>query len=245
MQLTAYIHNSCPHSRELLSILESMNLTIHTEIIDVAEKPFLALRDGILSVPALFLDDRMIVSGTVDKEWLESYLRLFSNDLPDREAMFKNFISSTLDNAGTAIYVYLNEDYRAIFDNDEFLLTTSGLSRYIINDTCELLDTLEDSVEAFFKQFLKEKEHLLLKVIALNFMREIYWMKKDIYEFSYIETNYSSQAFAHWLFVRSAIGRIGLNNKIEYSRLEAKSAAVWEYIKTNFSDLVDVVLKTI
>lgn len=244
MKLTAYIHPTCPHSRDLIRLLDELKLTDFTEVIDVSESPFETYRQGILSVPALFVDNSLIASGTYEETALKAYLKLLNPVLPDNETLFRGFITAVTDNIATASYVYLYEDFAAVFENPDYLITTAGFHQVIHDNRDDFLDYIYGIVEKKFPAFLKEKVHLFHKVIAVNFLRETFWIYGEGMDLPEINRIYNSESFAHWLFVRATLGRIGIHSTAGAERIFPKSDPVWRYLSENFDELWALTLKT-
>jgi predicted thioredoxin/glutaredoxin len=245
MVLTAYIHTTCPHSRELLALLDETGLRGSTVIIDAGNAPFDTFRHGILSVPSLFADNNMVISGAFDIERLRKYLNLYSPVIPDDETLFRGIINSATDNVGIAAYLYLYEEPGILFQNPDYLLATSGLIWIVVPDKGVFMEKLRTLTEFRLPGFLLEKTHLFHKVIALNFLREVYWMSGKMYDETILKQLYTPEAFVHWLMIRPAVGRIGIRTKSAPRILPSKARAVWDYMIGNLPELWPIVQKTI
>lgn len=244
MVLTAYIHFTCPHSRELLALLDETDLRENTVVIDTGNAPFDAFRHGVLSVPSLFADNNLVASGTFDTERLRKYLCLFTTDIPDDETLFRGIIGAATDNVGIAAYLYLYEEPGILFQNPEYLLAASGLNWIAVRDREEFLGKLRAIAESRLPGFIIDKPHLFYKVIAMNFLREVYWARGQTAGETVLRELYSPDAFAHWLFIRPAVGRIGVRTDSAPEILPLKARAVWDYMFGNLSELWPIVRKT-
>jgi predicted thioredoxin/glutaredoxin len=244
MELKALIHHTCPYSRNLLEALEKHSLLASTEILDTARAPYLALREGALSVPVLKADGRVLLSGPVTGEQLDTTLSSFTADIPDRETLFRGFISAILDNSATASRVYLYEDWPSVFGNPEFLLTTADLDGVAVRDNDQLLAAMGVAVEERIDSFFIEKEYLFHRVLALNFLREIYWMRGSVPPMNELAVIYPVPVIAHWLFARSSLGRIGVPGSLNSDTLHSKAAALRDYLVQEGDSLSEKAIST-
>jgi predicted thioredoxin/glutaredoxin len=244
MQLTAYVHMTCPKSRELLEILQQKGMRERCRVVDVAYEPFVAYGHDILSVPALLGDGAVWAAGNIDAEWLGKLLDLYQTELPDGDNLFKQYIGAVIDNVATAAYVYLYEEHEGVLANPSFVLSASGLNRVVVADNQEILTALRQTLDQRFTSFLSEKGYLFHKVLAVNFLRELYWIHGDAVSRERIDKEYNVSSFAHWLYVRPTLGRIGVRHELDSAKLFQKATPVWEYLRDNLEDLWPLVQKS-
>jgi predicted thioredoxin/glutaredoxin len=244
MVLTAYIHLTCPHSRELLALLDQTGLRESTVVVDAGNTPFDTFRHGVLSVPSLFADNNLVASGTFEPERLRNYLSLFTPVIPGDETLFHGMINAATDNVGIAAYLYLYEEPGILFQNPDYLLAASGLIWIAVRDRDGFLGKLRALAESNLPGFLIEKPHLFYKVIALNFLREVYWATGQTPDENKMRELYTPEMFAHWLFIRPAVGRIGIRTESASGTIPSKARAVWDYMLGNLSELWPIVRKT-
>jgi len=244
MNLTAYIHLSCPNSVKMLHILEELNIINYTKVIDVGKEPFLAYQNGILSVPVLFHDNNIIVSGTLDENWLMKYLSLYSVEEPEDDLIFRNYLFSILDNVATASFIYLYENHKAVLQNKSYIMATAGFNRIITKDIDSFISKILDVAEKKFPEFIQEKSILFQKAISLNFLREIFWVKKNKISIEQFNQIHSKESLALWLFSRASLGRIAIKKDITEEFLMQKSNTIWAYILNNYDEIWSKVLLT-
>lgn len=245
MELKAYIHRTCPYSKKLTSLLDELNLLGFTSIIDTSENPFHAPAEKILSVPVLFADNNIISSGPVDESWLKRYLDLFTTTLPSEKELFRSFISAALDNISTASYLFLYpENFNLVMDNKDYFLSTSQLFRIIRKKNDEILKAVTLSVKNNLEPFLIDKEYLFLKVIGINYLREKFWLNKVVPLKEDISNENEIPFFTHWLYVRAATGRIGINHDHNKENTEKKARKVLDYTMEHWDELIELVPKT-
>ncbi len=246
MELKAYIHTTCPYSRKLLETLEKTGFKEVTQVINTADHPFSPLKDGVLSVPVLFAGENMIVSGSFDTEWLEKYLSLFLPHLPDAEETFRLFISAALDNISTASFLYLYpEKVEAILENSDYLLTTTKLFRVVRPSDGEILQHIREVVTVTLPGFMQEKQHLFHKIIAVNYLRDLYWSGQLVADGSspHFPENIPED-FPRWLFTRSATGRMGIDPLAPPENLREKAGRVWDYLREHYAEFAETIIRT-
>jgi len=244
MEIKLFYHSTCPHSRELYDLLKELNLLDYIEIIDVADSPFIAYKSSLISVPALFMDGKLVVSGVFEEEWVKNLFSLYTTKMPDDETIFRNFISAIIDNVATASFVYLYpEKIESVFENKEYILTTSQLNKVIRKSNNEIIEKIKQIAKQKIDKFVEEKSHLFKKVIGLNFLRELYWLNKSLPTKELIET-YNINQFSHWLYQRATLGRIGIDHTIEKEKLTQKAEGIRNYILENLDELNKIVEKT-
>ena len=128
--------------------------------------------------------------------------------------------------------------------NPSFVLSASGLNRVVVADNQKLLTALRETLKQRFDSFLAEKSYLFHKVLAVNFLRELFWLHGEAVTWERIEKEYNASSFAHWLYVRPTLGRIGVQHELDSSKLLQKAMPVWEYLRDNLDDLWPLVQKS-
>ncbi|GEM_PF-2682148 len=246
MQLKAYIHTTCPYSHKLLETLENAGFGEVTQIINTADHPFSPLHAGVLSVPVLYAGENMIVSGSFDTEWLDKYLSLFLPHLPDAEETFRLFISAALDNISTASFLYLYpEKVEAILESPEYLLTTTKLFRVVRPSDGEIVQHIRKVVTVTLPGFMQEKQHLFHKIIAVNYLRDLYWngqLAADGSASRFPEN--MPEDFPRWLSTRSATGRMGIDPLANQGDLGEKAGRAWGYLREHSAELTELAIRT-
>lgn len=245
MELTAYIHRTCPYSKKLIHLLESSGFYEQTNIIDTYQNPFSAPGEKILSVPVLFADKNIISSGPIDESWLQSYLKLFTTIMPSNEELFRAFISAVLDNVSTATYIYLYpENVNIILQQKDYFLSTSGLFRIVRKNNSEIINAVYQSTNKNLESFIEKKDYLFLKVIATNYLREKFWLKDKIPSAVKFENDNELDFLSHWLFTRAASGRIGINHHHNHDLTLKKTQKILNYIVQHLDELNQIVEKS-
>jgi len=244
MELTLYSHDTCPNSQKFIKLLKEIKVYDYINVINTAEKSFDSYQKGLLSVPALFLDEQLIVSGLFDETWIKSHFQLYSTELPSNEVIFKKYISAILDNVATGSSIFLYEDHSRILDNKNYILVTTGLNKIIVKDNNSIIDKIKQIIQDRFTTFFKEKQSLFLKSISINFLREVHWLENEISSLEYILEKYNETSLKHWLYTRATLGRIGIEPNIDSKMLRTKSLLVWNYLQENFIELKELAIKT-
>jgi len=112
------IHKTCPTSLKVMLFLKERGLLKDAEIIDAEEEPFKAIQLGVLSVPAIFVDEKIVAMGPVDFESLNDRLsgkKIYAENINAKYGLKQTFIA-ILDSLGTASWVYFREDIKDILE---------------------------------------------------------------------------------------------------------------------------------
>ncbi len=248
MQIKIYIHRTCPVSQKLLDFIKEKGVEEYVEIIDTKDHPFIALKDGVISVPAIVVEGKLIAAGYMDWDFLDKIFESVKPKDTDDETLMKRYFRMVLDNVSTAAWIYATEDHQAILENEEYVLAAAGWinvppsqQKYIINRLKELL--LKNTTRA--KEEFEKNREKFLKVLSLGFLREIYWLFGREVECQLLMQFYSREALSHWLLVRFSLGRNAMGKaKITDPEIRKKTEDLINYMKQNCESLWEIVRET-
>ena len=204
MDVVILFHKTCPTSIKLLEALRRENLLDRVELVDVGVYPFEAVSRGMVSVPAIYINDKIFDFGPIN---IDRAVKLIKKTLENESAYSYNpkekLVNTVLDNLFLAITTYLSE-------------SLTPLLEYL--PLVELLEVKGEKFESFKKEIEKEEKEILgeigeklVRVIAYNFIKELYWINKRKLKWKEFTEIYSDEVLKHWFLARSTIARIGLN----------------------------------
>ncbi|WP_243679558.1 thioredoxin family protein [Vulcanisaeta souniana] len=185
------------------------------KVIDTSKDPYTAMERGVRSVPSVFINGELVFAGIVDFKKLKALLdgeylsQRFEGDLRELE---ERFFRGILDSVATALWLYVNEDCDAFLRDKEFVMAITNLSVY--SDREELYNELRKylSNANTCKEAIRNREDKFLAVITRNFAREIYWLHNRFLNWNEVSKLYSREVIAHWMIIRSALGRLVLGH---------------------------------
>jgi len=239
------IHKTCPTSLKVMLFLKERGLLRDAEIIDAEEDPFKAIQLGVLSVPAIFVDEKIVAMGPVDFESLNDRLsgkKIYAENINAKYGLKQTFIA-ILDSLGTASWVYFREDIKDILEY-----------RVLVEPAIGIVDWEESKKESYLKEvydyflskknmFMKTYSTYFFKNFTKNFIREQYWLH-GIWPDENVFNIYTLEVFTHWLILRSAIGRIGMKmDALKDPRKKELAEKAYNGVKERFNSILKEVKK--
>lgn len=248
--IEVFIHPTCSTCHTLIRLLKQWGGYLdRVRVIDTSRDPYTAMeRGGVRSVPSIFINGELVFAGIVDFKRLKALLdgeylgNRFEGDLRELEERF--FRGGILDSVATALWLYVNEDCDAFLRDKEFVMAITNLSVY--SDREELYNELRKylgNVNAC-REAIRSREDRFLAVITKNFAREIYWLHNKLLGWGgEVSKLYSKEVIAHWMIIRSALGRVGLRAyPISNERFREKVERVYDYMSKTFDEYMRQVI---
>ncbi|GAB6943897.1 thioredoxin family protein [Vulcanisaeta sp. JCM 14467] len=242
-----FVHPTCSTCHTLIRLLRQWGYLDRVRIIDTSKDPYTAMERGVRSVPSIFINGELVFAGVVDFKRLKVLLdgeyssNRFEGDLDELE---ERFFRGVLDSVATALWLYVNEDCDAFLRDREFTMAIMNITVYSNRDEAynELRKYLSDGNAC--REFIRRREDKFLAVITKNFAREIYWLHGKFLGWDEVSKLYSREVIAHWMIVRSALGRVGLRvYPISNERFREKVERVYEYMSHTFDDYMRQVIE--
>lgn len=240
MDIEVFVHPTCSTCHALLQRLHRWGLLEKVRIIDTSKDPYVAIEKGVRSVPSIFINGELIFAGVMDFEEVKSALLgnalVHSSPLSENE-LVQAFMRGVLDSVATALWLYVNEDCSAFLRDRATLKAMMGIGD-------EELGKFESIINGMnCAQLVSSNEESFLRVISTNFAREIYWVLGRV-SWATVRDLYSKEAVAHWMIVRSALGRVGLRpHRLSEPSFASKVDRVYGYLGQRFDELMDRVSK--
>ena len=242
-----FVHPTCSTCHTLIRLLRQWGYLDRVRIIDTSKDPYTAMERGVRSVPSIFINGELVFAGVVDFKRLKVLLdgeyssNRFEGDLEELE---ERFFRGVLDSVATALWLYVNEDCDAFLRDREFTMAIMNITVYSNRDEAynELRKYLSDGNAC--RESIRRREDRFLAVITKNFAREIYWLHGRFLGWDEVSKLYSKEVIAHWMIVRSALGRVGLRvYQISNERFREKVERVYEYMSRTFNDYMRQVIE--
>ena len=245
--MEVFVHPTCSTCHTLIRLLRQWGYLDRVRIIDTSRDPYTAMERGVRSVPSIFINGELVFAGVVDFRRLKAILdgeyssNRFEGGLRELE---ERFFRGVLDSVATALWLYVNEDCDAFLRDREFTMAIMNISVYSNRDEAynELRKYLGDGNTC--REAIRSREENFLAVITKNFAREIYWLHGRFLSWGEVSKLYSKEVIAHWMIVRSALGRVGLRvYQISNERFREKVDRVYEYMSRTFEDYMRQVIE--
>ncbi|MFP3485458.1 MAG: glutaredoxin [Vulcanisaeta sp.] len=195
----------------------------------------------------MFINGELIFAGIVDFKKLKAILdgEFSSNSLNlSIEEIEERFFRGILDSVATALWLYVNEDCDAFLRDKDFVMAITNISTLSNRD--EVFENLRKHLGDInrCREAIMRREDKFLSVITKNFAREIYWLHGKFLDWSEVSKLYPREVIAHWMIVRSALGRVGLRlHSISEERFWSKVMRVYEYMSRTFNDYMRQVIE--
>ncbi|MGC9153301.1 MAG: thioredoxin family protein [Vulcanisaeta sp.] len=242
-----FVHPTCSTCHTLIRLLKQWGYLDRVRIVDTSRDPYIAVERGVRSVPSIFINGELVFAGIVDFKRLKVLLdgeysgNRFEGDLTELE---ERFFKGVLDSVATALWLFVNEDCDAFLRDRDFVMAITNLSVFSNRDEAyEMLHKYLSNVDAC-RDAITRREERFLAVITRNFAREIYWLHNRFVSWGEVSKLYSKEVIAHWMIIRSALGRVGLRvYPISNERFREKVDKVYDYMSRVFDEHMSQVVK--
>jgi len=245
MDVEVFIHPTCATCHRLINLLKEWGYLSRVRVIDTSRDPYVAIRRGVRSVPSIFIDGELVFAGIVDFEELRRILEGgLSKGEPEitTEELVGKFFNGVLDSVATALWLYINEDCEAFLRDRDFILGITNLS--LVENRDRLLEELRRELVGSCTDYINELEESFHEVITKNLAREIYWLHGKPLSWVEVSRLYPREILAHWMLVRSALGRVGLRmHGLNEEGFRLKVEKTWRYMEKNFDKAMEAIVK--
>ncbi|GAB6947330.1 thioredoxin family protein [Vulcanisaeta sp. JCM 16161] len=242
-----FIHPTCSTCHTLIKLLKQWGYLDKVKVVDTSKDPYTAMERGVRSVPSIFINGELVFAGIVDFKRLKAILdgeytgNKFEGDLKELE---ERFFRGVLDSVATALWLYVNEDCNAFLRDRDFTMAIMNISIYSNRD--EVYNELRKylSNPSTCRDAIKSREDRFLTVITKNFAREVFWLHNKFLGWNEVSKVYSKEVIAHWMIIRSALGRVGLRAyPISNERFREKVERVYDFMSRNFDEYMRQVVE--
>ena len=244
MRVEIFTHRNCIECNMLIEWLEERGYLHRVKLIDTELYPFLAFERGVISTPSVFVNGKLVFAGVVDYDELERILGGEEVKIRvNKDELVNKFMEGIVNSFAATANLYVNKDFDAILTQKDFVMAVTGLA--LIDNAEDLYNYLRNVVMKSSEELFEAWKERMKRVIAANFVRELYWLYREKVPFVKAMTLYPFEVFYHWVQIRGgAVGRVGLRihplNEIE---VVERIKEAYEYLKANYEALWDKVLK--
>ncbi len=244
MNVEIFTHRNCVECNMLIEWLEQKGYLHKVKLIDTELYPFLAFERGVISTPSIFVDGKLVFAGVVDYDELESILGGGEVKISvNKDELVNKFMEGIVNSFAATAYLYVNKDFDAILTQKDFVMAVTGLA--LADNAEEMYNLLRNVVMKTGDELFKAWKERMKRVIAANFVRELYWIYREKIPLERMSSLYPFEVFYHWIQVRGgAVGRVGLRiHPITDSEVVDRVKEAYEYVKENYDALWEKVLK--
>ncbi len=127
----------------------------------------------------------------------------------------------------------------------DFVLAVTSLSLVDQQTANEYYNYLRNVMVKEGEKYLEEWKDKMLRVIAANFIRELYFLYERKLSNEEIMSKYPLEVFAHWLMIRGGtVGRVGLRiHPLSEKDTLNRISEAYVYMLSNSSSLWDKIIK--
>ena len=212
MKIKIYGHFTCATKYKLIKRLYEKDLLKEIELIDVGIDPFEALYRNIVSVPAVFIDDRLFFSGVLSvrevSEVIERKVLSFTEEY-DFENGVERIKLGILDSAFLSLNIFVFNDLYKPFLFRDFIEAVSRLVFYKKRSE-EDFAKLRNSFIIYIDRVKEDFENDLIKAVAKIITRDMIhetWPEKNI-DFTFSD----KKMLRYYILAKISLGRIGSIN---------------------------------
>jgi predicted thioredoxin/glutaredoxin len=230
----------------LLEFLEQKGLLGKVTVIDTELYPFIAFERGVISTPSVFIDGKLVFAGVVDYEELEKLLRGENVKVTiNKDELVQKLMFGIINSFAATAWLYVNRDFDAFMAQRDFVLAVTSLSLVDQQTANEYYNYLRNVMVKEGEKYLEEWKDKMLRVIAANFIRELYFLYERKLSNEEIMSKYPLEVFAHWLMIRGGtVGRVGLRiHPLSEKGTLNRISEAYVYMLSNSSSLWDKIIK--
>ncbi|MFP3260366.1 MAG: thioredoxin family protein [Sulfolobus sp.] len=246
MKVEIFTHRTCTECNMLLEFLEQKGLLGKVTVIDTELYPFIAFERGVISTPSVFIDGKLVFAGVVDYEELEKLLRGKNVKVTiNKDELVQKLMFGIINSFAATAWLYVNRDFDAFMAQRDFVLAVTSLSLVDQQTANEYYNYLRNVMVKEGEKYLEEWKDKMLRVIAANFIRELYFLYERKLSNEEIMSKYPLEVFAHWLMIRGGtVGRVGLRiHPLSEKDTLNRISEAYVYMLSNSSSLWDKIIK--
>ncbi|MFP3064447.1 MAG: thioredoxin family protein [Sulfolobus sp.] len=246
MKVEIFTHRTCTECNMLLEFLEQKGLLGKVTVIDTELYPFIAFERGVISTPSVFIDGKLVFAGVVDYEELEKLLRGENVKVTiNKDELVQKLMFGIINSFAATAWLYVNRDFDAFMAQRDFVLAVTSLSLVDQQTANEYYNYLRNVMVKEGEKYLEEWKDKMLRVIAANFIRELYFLYERKLSNEEIMSKYPLEVFAHWLMIRGGtVGRVGLRiHPLSEKDTLNRISEAYVYMLSNSSSLWDKIIK--
>ncbi|MCD6114010.1 MAG: hypothetical protein J7J78_01770 [Thermoprotei archaeon] len=181
------------------------NLVERVKILSVSTKVEEAITYNVWSVPWLIINDEYVIPSPISPEEVENYVKGdFSLQTEyNVDSLLENFKNAVIYSLAASAITYLHKSLKPLL-NTTFPKIASRIPILKPELRTKALNELLQEIGGNEDKICSEIEDSVIKYLAINFVRERYWLVGDT-----TEENISKYLVAHWLLAKATFGRVG------------------------------------
>ncbi|QOJ78550.1 hypothetical protein IG193_07275 [Infirmifilum lucidum] len=222
--LTVYLHPRCSDSWHVYKLLEKNSLLELVKLANTEQNPLLALSKSIFSVPAFELSGKVVLQGYFTDEEVISLVRSGKIYVGSPEEALDRLMKSVFSSFLVASAVYLSGSFSVLLDARDYVYSASGALFLPEHET--FLELARSKLKA--ATLGEHDEKYFVRIIAGNFIRDLYWLRGEPLDRSTVE-NLGYSYFREWMLLRSSLGRVFVPHSRPPAHVEEKVRRAWEY----------------
>ena len=206
MHFKLYIHPLCSLCYRIVKRLMMKNLVERVKILSVSTKVEEAITCNVWSVPWLIINDEYVIPSPISPEEVENYVKGdFSLQTEyNVDSLLENFKNAVIYSLAASAITYLHKSLKPLL-NTTFPKIASRIPILKPELRIKALNELLQEIGSNEDKIYSEIEDSVIKYLAINFVRERYWLVGDT-----TGENISKYLVAHWLLAKATFGRVGL-----------------------------------
>ena len=222
--LEVFVHPKCSESYHVYTILKTEGLLGRINFLNVEKAPFHALEKGVFGVPAFSIDGRVVLQGYFEDHEVKSLVAEGRIHVKSLEEAYARLLKSIYHSFTVASAVYLAGDPSIILGSEAYLMSASGA--YFVPEGGSFPKYV---AERLGPSVFPELERDLLRNIAGNFARDLYWLFGEAPSRTMAE-GLGEGFFSAWLFSRASIGRVFVPHSLAGQGVRERVSRAWSYV---------------
>mgnify|MGYP001772551868 CR=1 FL=1 len=203
--ITIYAHPRCADSYHIWRLLQQNLLLDSVKFINTQNYPLSALEHSVYSVPAFATDEKVVLQGFFTDEEVLELVKTGYIKVEDEDIAYQRLVKSIFSSFLTASIVYLQGTFEPLIYANQYLLSASGASFLPFERQRKFLELAYTRLKEL--KVTTEDERKFFRIIAGNFLRDLYWLKKRKISREILESIDESY-FYDWFMQRVSLGRV-------------------------------------
>lgn len=219
------MHPRCADSYRVYRLLSSRTpQSTRITYLDTEKYPFRALEYGVFSVPAFSLNGRLVLQGYFEDEEVVSLASGAGLRVSSLDEAFSRLLKSVYYSLTVASAVYVAGDLSVVAGSKSYLMSASGA--FFVPEGEKFP---EYAARRLSQTPFSEVEQGLLRNIAGNFARDLYWLTGEVPTRERVE-KLGEGFFEAWLLARASIGRVFVPQSSPRPGLRERVSKAWSYV---------------
>ncbi|MGC8993843.1 MAG: thioredoxin, partial [Pyrobaculum sp.] len=198
------LHHTCKSSYTLYKALRGTP-GLKFEMATLPYFPY--LRQYVLSVPAVFVDEKLTLLDPVEPSDVQALLDGKTEKELDIDEAVENAVRGVMASQALLSAVMLHKSLKPILDPELVAVISRARFHKQEHKTPQIIQRIREREE----EILAEHWEHFVKLLALGLVREMYWLGIDVEE---VEKSHIKM----WLLAKATVGRLGLPHPVPKTR---------------------------